>query len=180
MRRRDLLAGLAGAATLGAGAYAVGGTTGLGSGPRGVEPVALTAIEAPRSHGETLTVPERGRVTLVEFFATWCDVCAASMAPLGEAYDRVGDDVQFVSVTNEPLGHAVTRAEIREWWVEHDGTWPVAPDEDLALTEALGASAVPMVVVLDADNVVTWSAKGKHSAETLVSRIEEARGGNDD
>ncbi|AFK18231.1 redoxin domain-containing protein [Haloferax mediterranei ATCC 33500] len=176
MRRRDLLAGLAGAATLGTGAYAVSGTDILGSGTDCVDPIELTAVDAPGSPEQTLTVPEPGRVTLVEFFATWCDVCAASMTPLGEAYDRVGDDVQFVSVTNEPLGHAVTREEIREWWVEHDGNWPVAPDEDLALTEALGASAVPMVAILDADNVVTWTAKGKHSAETIVNHITEAGG----
>lgn len=180
MRRRDVLAGLVGLGTVGSGAYLLnrnGGPLDTG-GQAGVEPVELRAVEAPGSRDEALTVPEPGRVTFVEFFATWCSVCAASMPALAEAHDRVGDDVQFLSVTNEPLGHAVTREEIAAWWADHDGRWTVAPDENLALTEALGASSVPTLVVLDADNEVTWTATGRHSADEIVDRIEAARGGD--
>ena len=122
MRRRDVLAGLAGAATLGGGAYVL---TDDGAADR-VEPIELETVDAPGSRSGTTTIPDPGRVTFVELFATWCHVCQESMEPLDEASDRVGDDVQFVSVTNEPLDHAVTRAEIREWWADHDGRWPVA------------------------------------------------------
>ncbi|MBV0901375.1 TlpA family protein disulfide reductase [Haloarcula salina] len=171
MRRRTYLAGLAGLGTVGGGVAVFRARRSSD----GVEPVRLETIEAPGSSGEDVAIPERGRVTFVEFFATWCHVCAASMPAVGEAYDRVGDDVQFVSVTNEPLGHAVTRAEIRDWWVDHDGRWPVATDSDLQLTERLDVRALPTVLVLDADNVVRWDATGKHSAATLVERIDAAR-----
>jgi thiol-disulfide isomerase/thioredoxin len=181
MRRRDVLAGLVGLGTVGGGAYLLGqGGVPVGAdGPDGVEALELRAVEAPGSRDEVVTVPEPGRVTFVEFFATWCEVCAASMPALAAAHDRVDEDVQFLSVTNEPLGHAVTREEIAAWWADHDGSWTVAPDDDLALTEALGASSVPTMVVLDADNVVTWSATGEHSAEEIVDRIEAAGGGVD-
>jgi thiol-disulfide isomerase/thioredoxin len=178
VRRRDLLAGLAGLGTVGGGAYALHRGVGpLGDDADRVEPVELRAVDAPGSEAGPVTVPDPGRVTFVEFFATWCDVCADSMPELRTAHERVADDVQFLSVTNEPLGHAVTRTEIAEWWADHDGTWPVAPDEDLALTEALDASSVPTVVVLDADNAVTWSATGKHDADAILDRIEAAGGG---
>jgi len=180
MRRRDVLAGLVGLGTVGSGAYVLGqGGVPVGGGSDGVEPLELRAVEAPGSRNEAVTVPEPGRVTFVEFFATWCDVCAASMPALAAAHARVDEDVQFLSVTNEPLGHAVTREEIAAWWADHDGGWTVAPDDDLALTEALGASAVPTLVVLDADNVVTWTATGEHSTGEIVDRIEAASGGAD-
>jgi thiol-disulfide isomerase/thioredoxin len=181
MRRRDVLAGLVGLGTVGGGAYLLDreGLPVGGADTDGVEPVELRAVEAPGSRAGSVTVPEPGRVTFVEFFATWCDVCAASMPALAAAHDRVGDDVQFLSVTNEPLGHAVTREEIAAWWADHDGSWTVAPDDDLALTEALGASSVPTMVVLDADNVVTWSGTGEHSADEIVERVEAARRGVD-
>lgn len=174
MRRRDLLAGLAGLGTLGGGAYVLN----QGAGTQMVDPVELRAVEAQGSQARPVTVPEPGRVTFVEFFATWCNVCAESMPELRAAHAAV-DDVQFLSVTNEPLGHAVTREEIATWWADHDGNWTVAPDEDLALTEALDARSVPMMVVLDADNVVTWTGTGKHPADDIVDRIRAARGGSD-
>lgn len=172
MKRRELLAGLAGLGTVG-GAVALFDRSGAST---GVEAVSVDAIDAPGSPGGELRVPEPGRVTFVEFFATWCHVCENSMPAVGAAYDRVGDGVQFVSVTNEPLGHAVTREEVRQWWRDHDGRWPVAADEDLALTEALDVRSVPTVVVLDADNRVTWTGTGKHSADTLVEKIAAAGG----
>ena len=181
MRRRDVLAGLVGLGTVGGSAYYLGqGGMPVGTdGPDGVEPVELRAVDAPGSRDEVVSVPERGRVTFVEFFATWCSVCAASMPALAAAHARVDEDVQFLSVTNEPLGHAVTREEIAAWWADHDGSWTVAPDDDLALTEALGASSVPTLVVLDADNEITWTATGEHSADEIVDRVEAAGGGDD-
>jgi len=171
VRRRDVIGGLAGLATVGVAGYV------LGTAPAaGVEPVELETVEAPGSPGGRAQIPQRGRPTLVEFFATWCHVCADSMPELRAAHDRLGADVQFVSVTNEPLGHAVTRAEIREWWRAHEGNWPVAVDVDLALTETLDATGVPTVVVLDADNVVTWTATGRHPAAELVDRVVAAGG----
>ena len=176
MRRRDLLGGLAGLLTVGAGAAV------LLRGPDGtVAPVEVESVEAPGSPAGRIVVPERGRVTFLEFFATWCHVCAETMAPVGEAHDAVGDEVQFVSVTNEPVGHAVTRAEVREWWADHDGRWPVALDADLRLTEALDVTGVPTAVVLDADNAVTWTGTGVKPADELVARIDAAgRSGESD
>ena len=169
MRRRDVLAGLAGLLTVGAGAAV------LARQPAGgVAPEELETVEAPGSPAGTVVVPQRGRVTFLEFFATWCHVCAETMDPLGEAYDAVGEDVQFVSATNEPVGHAVSREDVREWWADHDGRWPVVLDADLRLTEALDVTGVPTAVVLDADNVVTWTATGVKPADELLARIEAA------
>ncbi|AGB17469.1 uncharacterized protein SCO1/SenC/PrrC, involved in biogenesis of respiratory and photosynthetic systems [Halovivax ruber XH-70] len=175
VRRRELIAGGAALATLGgAGALAVTDWQ-PGSDDGGVEPVELAAISGQGEEGDTVTVPERGRVSLVELFATSCDVCSRQMAPLGRVAERVGDDVQVVSVTNEPLGGTVTRADVADWWTAHEGTWPVAHDADLDLTSALNAVSVPYTVVLDAENRVDWRHSGYADHATLLARLEEAR-----
>jgi thiol-disulfide isomerase/thioredoxin len=173
MRRRDLLAGLAGLATVGGAAVVL---TGGSAGAR-VDPVDLEAVEAPGSPAGTVRVPAEGRVTLLTFFATWCHVCAAEMAALGEVAETRASDVQQVSVTNEPVGHSVTREAVREWWREHEGRWPVALDADLALTEALSVAGVPTLLVLDAENVVTWRHQGRASAETILEQLSAAADG---
>jgi thiol-disulfide isomerase/thioredoxin len=185
MRRRDLVAGFAGLVTVGTAGCISQRQLGSGkqaqsesaaqSGNAGIEPVTLETVDAPGSEAGSVTVPERGTVTFVSFFATWCHVCESEMPALASAYNGEGETVQFVSVTNEPVGHSVTREDVADWWDEHDGNWPVALDTELALTEALSVAGVPRLFVLDADNIVTWSGKGQVPAETVEAEIDAAR-----
>ena len=180
MDRRHLLAGIASVGTLGvAGAVASGGlpapiggsstTTDPGQSPSTdsdersgpVEPVTLDTIPAPGSRDGAVTIPAVDRPTFVDFFGTWCPPCIEQMPALGEANDRVGDRVTFVSVTTEAVGRSVTEAE-------------VAADPTVALFSRLGASSFPTAVVLDASGRIRWSEAGVHSAETLVGQIEAA------
>jgi len=174
MRRRELLAGLGGLGVLGGGAALAFDLVELTE-QSGLEAVELEGIEAPGSAGTAVSVPERGGVSVVEFFATWCSVCAASMSELVAVHDRVGDDVQFVSVTNEPLGTTTSRGDVADWWSEHDGDWQVAYDGDLELTQALDATGVPYAFVLDGANDVVWRHRGRIEAGPLESAIEDAR-----
>ena len=174
MRRRELLAGAAGLGVLGGGAALAYDAVSL-TGQGGIDAIELEGIEAPGSTAGTIVVPERGRTSVVEVFATWCTVCEASMRPLGRVHAGVDEDVQFVSVTNEPLGNTTTREDVAEWWAANDGNWQVAYDADLDLTRALEATGVPYAFVLDEDNEVTWSHRGRVEAGPLESAIESAR-----
>lgn len=176
MRRRELLAGAAGLGVLGVGAAVAGGYVPFSEPGAQIPEHELEGIDAPGSEAGPITVPERGRVTFVEVFATWCGTCQQSMAPLGEAYDTVGSDVQFVSITYEHLGRTTTREDVAEWWREHDGHWPVVYDEDAALSTALDATGVPHAVVLDEDNAITWSDTGYKPAAELLEAIQDATG----
>ena len=191
MDRRHLLAGIASVGTLGvAGAVASGGlqapiggssstdpgesssSTDSGERSGSVEPVTLDTIPAPGSRDGTVTIPTADRPTFVDFFGTWCPPCIEQMPALGEANERVGDQVTFVSVTTEAVGRSVTETEVADWWREHDGDWLVAADPTVELFSRLGAGSFPTAVVLDASGRVHWSDAGVHSAETLVEQIE--------
>lgn len=174
MRRRDLLAGLGSLAALGgAGAVSLGVFDQQRAG--GVDPVTLDALEASGSEPGAVTVPERGRVTFVELFATWCTVCQSMMPELAAAHDAVDDSVQFLSVTNEPLGQTISEADVAEWWADHGGNWTVAADRDLDLTQRLDATGVPHAVVFDEQNTVTWEHRGRTTAETITAKIQAQR-----
>lgn len=188
MERRELLAGLGALGVVGAGAATAftnfdvtdvaaqdDGASTAGGSEYEVAPLELPRFEAPGSTAGTETVPEPGRVTFITLFATWCPTCERKMEPLGEAADRVADDVQFLSITNEPVGDTVDREDVVDWWAEHDGDWPLVHDEDLDLTLALDAPGVPYSVVLDAENQITWEDGGFHFADTMVEHIREAK-----
>ncbi|MFP4174991.1 MAG: TlpA family protein disulfide reductase [Halobacteriales archaeon] len=169
MRRRDFIAGALGVAALGAGvAYT------QTSGADAVTPVEVDTLDAPGSEEGVVDVPRRGEVTFVEFFATWCHVCEGMMDDVAAAHDEVGDDVQFLSVSNEPVGHTVTRDEVVDWWSDNGGDWTVGIDGDLRLTEALDAGGVPTTVVVDAQNRVVSTDTGRKTADEMVEAIESA------
>jgi thiol-disulfide isomerase/thioredoxin len=171
MRRREVLAGLGSLAAVGGGAAIAFNS--FDSAGAGVDPVELETLDAQGSQAGTVTVPERGRVTFVEVFATWCTVCESMMPRLAEVHDSVGDEVQFLSVTNEPLGNTVTRADVADWWTDHGGNWTVAADTDLELTKRLDASGVPYAFVFDERNTVVWEHRGRASVDTLESQIRK-------
>lgn len=173
MRRRDLLIGAGSVAALGGGAAVAFDVVGSG-GSAGIDPIEIETLDAPGSEAGTATVPATGEVTFLEVFATWCTVCESMMPEVAAANEAVGSDVQFLSVSNEPLGNTVTREDVAEWWGENGGAWTVGVDPDLELTRALDASGVPYSFVLDADNRVVWKHRGRSDAETIESRVRDA------
>ena len=46
---------------------------------------------------------EAGKVYVVEFWATWCPPCRASMPRLSELQDKYADSVQIISISDESL-----------------------------------------------------------------------------
>ena len=170
MKRRDVIAGLGGLAVLGGGA-GMALNVGDRGGEEAIEPVELQTLDAPGSTAGVATVPERGRVTVLELFATWCTVCQSMMPEMAAVYDAVGDDVQFLSVTNEPVGDTVTTEDIASWWADHDGDWTVAHDRDLELTQRLDATGVPYTFVFDEDNRIAWKHHGRSEAAEIESAV---------
>jgi thiol-disulfide isomerase/thioredoxin len=186
VRRRDIIAGVGALGVFGAGAATAltgvdlpgtggGESSNADDGRDGIRTFELPRFDAPGSPPGREPVTERGRVSFVTFFATWCSICQRKMEPLGAAYDSVDEDVQFVSVTNEPVGKTVNPEEVVEWWRDHDGRWPVAHDADLELTRVVDAPGVPYSMVFDADNVMTWSAGGYKTADQIRQHIDDAK-----
>lgn len=172
MRRRTLLAGLAGTLGLGVGAWAA--YEHRPSTAEGFEPVARQPLWMPDAT-TPVTIPEPGRVTLLEFFATWCTICRAKMPHLASLHEAIDEeDVQLISITFEPVGTTVDASDVVSWWHEHGGTWPVVHDEGLHFARELGITAVPTSVVFDRENRVVHNTVGSHSVEELLDLLDDA------
>lgn len=162
LSRRAYLAATAGAGLTGSAAW-LASNGGLGGGAR----VRVETLSAPGSSAGHQRVPVPGSPTLVDLFATWCAPCAEQMAALNAVHDEYGDRVAFVSVTNERFGGGLTGADVREWWVEHDGDWTLGHDPESRLMSELGASGLPYLALADANGEVRWRHGGPVDAATL-------------
>lgn len=177
MRRREVLAGIGSLGALGgAGALAV---TGVPSGlmsdgsedNRRHDPIEIETVDATGSEAGTQLVPADGEVTFVDLFATTCDICKDQMPELGDAADRVGDDVTFISITNEDEKQ-VSDAELADWWDEYGGRWQLGRDPTSELIVHYGTST-PIGIVFDSDGRVQWEESGRKTSDEIVSRIED-------
>lgn len=178
MRRRELLAGLGGAAVVGAGGYlslSLADSGSIASGdPEPIEPVDVEPFETPHTPGETLTVPIDGSVTVIDLFATWCQPCKPALKALREVH-RDTDDVRFVSVTNEVLSSDLSRADVIAWWKQYGGPWPVAHDPEGALLARLGTSTLPFSAVADPEGRIVATETGIPDPAGLNEAIVAAR-----
>ncbi len=158
-----------------AGLGVVGTLTGvqlLRSREDGAVSEAVRAIDAPGSTAGRLMIPPTGTPAIVDLFATWCAPCATQMRALGAVHRAHGDDVRFISVTNERLGGGFETADIAAWWGEHDGAWTVAIDEGSDVMRAVGATTLPYLVGFDAEGQVRATHGGLASTAEVESIIQ--------
>jgi peroxiredoxin len=112
---------------------------------------ALQTVE-----GDTVRLSDlRGRVVVLEFWATWCGWCRRQMPAMVEAHEAHGDRAVFLMVNSAESASVVTRFIGRH---EVPGTILLDPDD--AVGEAYGTDILPAVVVVDEEGVVRASVSG--------------------
>lgn len=132
------------------------------------EPLQLETLEAAGSSAGTVRVEKPGTVTLVDFFATWCQPCKEQMPAL-RSIDEEYPDIHMLSITWEGDEELVT-----DFWEKYDATWPVAIDPDARTAERYGVSGIPTMVIFDEEGRETWRHMGLSDSETIESGLETA------
>jgi thiol-disulfide isomerase/thioredoxin len=114
----------------------------------------------------------RGKVVLVDFWATWCGPCRAAMPALIELYDELHDQgFEVVAVSLDQDKDALIK-----YIDDNEIEWPNIFDADDSdadrkpLAERYSVNAIPMTFLLDQQGKVV--AKNLHG-EKLKAKIEE-------
>lgn len=122
-------------------------------------------------NGQPLSVAAyRGRVTLVDFWATWCGPCKAEMPNViatFQKYHKSGFDIIGVSLDQEQKSVAAyTQATGMTWAQYFDGAgW------DNKIAKQYGVNSIPMAYLLDRHGVII--AKGIRGSK-LGLAVEKA------
>lgn len=116
-------------------------------------------IEAAALSGDAVDLDDwRGTPVVVVFWASWCGPCRQEVPELASLQAHYGQRVRIVSV-NAGEDPAVAARAVREWGI----AWPVVPDPTAAIARAYAVSAIPLVLVLDAEGVVRYRGNGMPS-----------------
>jgi thiol-disulfide isomerase/thioredoxin len=123
---------------------------------------ALPQIGPTGQLGERVSLETtRGKVTVLDFWATWCGPCLASMPRL-EQLARSHPDVAVLAInTDDP-------ARARAVFNEHGYTMKLLSD-DSGLADRYGVTALPYTVILDREGRVREVVRGTgHDLAALV------------
>lgn len=176
-RRQALAAAAAGVATL-AGCSglvadpdpAVDAQGADGTATDSQDSLSLETLAVGGSPGETVSLRPADRPVLLDFFATWCAPCIPQMETLRTVRSTVAPaDLRMVSVTSE-----ADEAAVREFWQQHDGTWPVATDPRSRAVREYSVTGVPTLLVVRPDGTVTWRHTGLAGRDTLLEAVRRA------
>ena len=117
----------------------------------------------------------RGKVVLLNFWATWCKPCTTEMPAMQTTYDRLREKGFVVLAVNELEDDEKVRAHIREY--QH--TFPVLMDRENRVANLYGVYGLPVSVFIDEAGVVQAYIKGglltEQKIEDEITRIRSAK-----
>ena len=136
--------------------------------PRGATPAAAV-VQDLDGRPVNLGAVVGGKPVLVEFWATWCQICAALLPKMEAAQRRYGRQVDFVVVG---VGVNQTRDTMRRHLERHPMPFRFVFDAGGEAVRAFQAPATGYVVVLDARGRVAYTGAGtEQDIEAAVRRV---------
>ncbi len=139
--------------------------------PVAATPLPSLAAVVPLKTGDpTLQEVVRGKVAIIDLWATWCEPCRESMpkvARLAQAYAKT--DLVVAGVHVGPTAAGAVR-----FAAEAGIEYPMHIDPDFGFTDAVGSRSVPLLLVVDrAGTVVHRTHELDRETLELVRRLME-------
>jgi len=122
----------------------------------------------PGGHGAQYLSDFRGRVVVIDFWATWCDVCTEEMKYFVRAKQTYGNRVEVVTISNELPD--VAASYFRTWNI----ALPLVEDTGGAINRLYSIDKIPDTLVLDPDGRVSYVSVGGLSWDELKQAIDRA------
>lgn len=128
----------------------------------------VNAVEWINTPREVSLADLRGKIVVVEFWATWCGPCRQSIPHLNELHARHGDEVVLVSLTDEDRA----AADVDSFMDELDMQYIVGTGSTSSWE--YGVTGIPHAFVVNEQGVVAWSG---HPLGGLEQALEDAVAG---
>ncbi|HEX5646237.1 MAG TPA: TlpA disulfide reductase family protein [Nitrospira sp.] len=109
----------------------------------------------------------RGKVVLLNFWATWCGPCRVEMPAMEQLYRSFPRrEFQILAVSTDSQGVAVTRPFQQKIGL----TFPILHDTDMEVGVTYGARSLPMTLMVDRQGVVRQKIFGARDWDSPEAR----------
>ena len=136
--------------------------------PHPAPELTVTDLTGKPVEWETL----RGKVVLLDFWATWCAPCRKSMPELQALHQRYAE--QGFMVLGVSIDDAKSRKKVQSYVTSKKITYPIALDSEKSPTwERFKVKAVPAAFLVDAKGQVVARWNGITDAAEVERKVQE-------
>ena len=130
--------------------------------------------------GKTISMADlKGKVVVVDFWATWCGPCVAEMPKMKQLYAEYKDKgVEFIGVSLDAPEDQGGLKKLKDFVAEKQITWPQYYQGNAWQSEfsrSWGITSIPAVFVIDAEGKL-HSTKARGQLATLIPELLKKAG----
>ena len=120
--------------------------------------------------GKTWTLSElRGKVVLVNFWATWCPPCRKEMPDLEALYNRFkGEGLVVLAISDEDA------AKVRPFIAERQVTYPILLDPGRKVNDLFQVEGIPKTFVYDREGKLVAQSIDMRTRKQFLGMLAEA------
>lgn len=121
------------------------------------------SFESFETSGKTVTLRElRGKVVVLDFWATWCGPCRENFPFIREVHEKYKNkEFQLVAITDERRG---TIEEFEKHWKSN---YPIFLDTDRSVNDAFGVTGIPRLIVIGKSGEILFDGHPAQRDEVL-------------
>ncbi len=142
--------------------------------------VPKNPVEAPDFTLESLQGKEvslrelRGKVVVLNLWATWCPPCRAEMPSMQEVYDELADSGFTILAVAAPNSPRDSLEKIRDHIEKNDFTFPVLLDNDMTVNRSYGTGSIPTSWIIGPDGMLQARLVGARewTDDTIVTALK--------
>ena len=139
----------------------------------------ITAFKAKRLDGKAVSFPEdyKGKVVMLDFWATWCPPCREEIPGLVAAYNANHDKgFEVLGISLDQNGQA---NQVKAFMKDQGMTWPQVYDGKFwkaAVADLYNINSIPACFLVDGDTGTILARDGQLRGGNLDSTIQAALG----